>query len=251
MSVRTPNAHKSMESSRRDFQGKPTLDRFRASRGGSTTGKCTDDWIRTEECDSYRPRGPLNDDQRELAARYLPMASALAKRMNDIVPGESEELESTAYLALVEAAQMFDPSMSVNFATYARYRIYGALRDFRRRRLGGSRSSDKTCLPVFQRLGNDVERHGQVIGINPGWPVGTEIEATDAVEDWLRRLPRAHGAVCRLIYIDGKSQDEAAGIVGRSKSFVSRLHQEAIRWVIDDIRLARAARHLDVANESA
>ena len=169
------------------------------------------------------------------------MASALSRRMRGMVPGESEELESTAHLALVEAAQMFDPSMSVNFATYARYRICGALRDFRRRTLGGSRG-DKTYLPVFQRIGNDVERHGQVLGIHPERPVGTEIEATDAVEDWLRRLPRAHGAVCRLIYIDGKSQDEAARIVGRSKSSVSRLHQEAIRWLINDIRLARAAR---------
>jgi len=171
--------------------------------------------------------------------------------MCGIAPGESEELESTAHLALVEAAQAFDPSIGVNFATYARYRICGALRDFLRRKLGAGGRGDKACLPVFQRLGNDVESHGRVIGVNPDWPVGTQIEATDAVEDWLRRLPCAHAAVCRLIYIEDKSQDEAARIIGRSKSSVSRLHQEAINWLIDDIRRTSSARSMNLLSESA
>jgi RNA polymerase sigma factor (sigma-70 family) len=169
------------------------------------------------------------------------MASALAKRMDGLLPGETDELESTAYLALVEAAQMFDPSMSVNFATYARHRIRGALRDLRRLMVSAGWRGGPAHYPVFQKVGNDLEKYGQVIGINPDRPVGTEIEATDAVEDWLSRLPRAHAAACRLIYINGKSQDETAAIVGCSKSFLSRLHHEAITWLLQDLRAARTS----------
>jgi RNA polymerase sigma factor (sigma-70 family) len=161
--------------------------------------------------------------------------------MDALLPGERDELESTANLALVEAAQTFDPSVSVNFATYARCRIRGALRDFRRLMVSAGWRGDPAYYPVFQKVGNDVERYGQVIGISPDRPVGTEIEATDAVEDWLRRLPRAHAAACRLIYIDGKSQDQAAAIVGCSKSFLSRLHHDAITWLLQDLREARAS----------
>ena len=80
-----------------------------------------------------------------------------------------------------------------------------------------------------------------VLGIEPEPPVGTWIESTEAVEFWLRRLPKAHAAACRLIYIHGKSQDEAATEVGCSKSYLSRLHREAINWLIREYHQAGAA----------
>jgi hypothetical protein len=42
----------------------------------------------------------LNEDQRGLAVRYMPMAHHLAQRLCAIWPAESEELESTAYLRI-------------------------------------------------------------------------------------------------------------------------------------------------------
>jgi DNA-directed RNA polymerase specialized sigma24 family protein len=95
---------------------------------------------------------------------------------------------------------------------------------------------------VFQRVGDDVEKYGQVIGINPGRPIGTELEATEAVEDWLSRLPYAHATACRLIYIDGKSQEEAAAALGCSRSSISRLHHEAMNRLIPEVRGSCASR---------
>ena len=51
-------------------------------------------------------------------------------------PGAGEEFESAAFLALVEAAQSFDSSRNVHFATYARHRIRGALYDVYRELIG-------------------------------------------------------------------------------------------------------------------
>jgi RNA polymerase sigma factor (sigma-70 family) len=247
VSTKTIESQRRSGSSRRSLPAKTKPNPPSPNRGMWATATDGDGRLRSERCDQYRDRAPLTDEQRALATRYLPMASALAKRMDGLLPGQTDELESTAYLALVEAAQMFDPSVSVNFATYARYRICGALRDLRRLMVSAGWRGDPARLPVFQRLGTNVEKYAQVIGIHPDRPVGTAIEAAEFVEAWIRRLPRAHAAACRLIYIDGKSQDEAAAVVGCSKSYLSRLHHDAIAWLLQDHRAARACQVTDHA----
>ena len=141
-------------------------------------------------------------------------------------------------MALVEAARNFDPSRKVGFSTYARHRIRGALRDFQRLIYSGGSRAVSGEKPVFQKLRKYDEQNGRVLGIRPERPVGTWIESTEAVEVWLSRLPKAHAAACRLIYIHGKSQDEVATEVGCSKSYLSRLHREAITWLIRDYHQA-------------
>jgi len=198
-----------------------------------------------ERCNPKGDRSPLTDEQRGLAIRYLPLARALARGYRIGRVDELEELESTAYVALVEAAQSFDPGRNVNFATFARHRIRGALRDYQRLLLSESWRGDPTQRPVFKSLGKNSEQHGWVLGVEPDRPVGAQIESTEAVEEWLRRLPQAHAVACRHIYIHGKSQDEVAALVGCSKSFLSRLHREAISWLIQDYQAARAGQERD------
>jgi RNA polymerase sigma factor (sigma-70 family) len=170
---------------------------------------------------------PLTDEQRGLATRYLPLARSLARRVERSWAAEREELEAVAYLALVEAAGAFDPRWQVSFATYARLRIRGALSDFRRRErrrpTGGRRVGLRGPDP-----GSHAEEHGRVFGVNPDWPIGTEIEALEMIESWLKRLPGALAATCELIYVHGLSQGEAARYLGCSKSRVSRLHRDAL-----------------------
>jgi RNA polymerase sigma factor (sigma-70 family) len=245
VSTKAMKTHRNLGSNGRSYPAKMRPDRPTPSRGGWATTIRGDGSPKLKRCELYRDRGPLTDEQRALATRYLPMASAIAKRMDGLLPGENDELESTAYLALVEAAQTFDPSVSVHFATYARHRIHGALRDLRRLMVSGGRRGDLAPRPVFQKLAEDVEKYGQVIGINPERPVGADIEATEFVEDWLSRLPRAQATACRLIYIDGKSQEEAAEVVGCSRSNFSRLHQNAITWLFEEFRHARASQLCD------
>jgi RNA polymerase sigma factor (sigma-70 family) len=189
----------------------------------------------------HRRRVPLTEEQRELAVNYLPMARQLARRLHSTWPFHREELESTAYMALVEAAQTFDPSRGVGFGTYARHRIRGALRDLQRVICSGKSRAAGATAPVFQKLKAFDEHNGMVLGVEPDPPVGTWIESTEAVEFWLRRLPRAHAAACRLIYIHGKSQDQVAVEIGCSKSYLSRLHREAINSLIRDYHVVAAA----------
>jgi RNA polymerase sigma factor (sigma-70 family) len=147
---------------------------------------------------------------------------------------EREELKSTAYMALVEAAKSFDPNRKVSFATFARHRIRGALRDYLRFVLSDSWRGRTANRPYFRTLGTQSERFGQVLGVEPDKPVGAEIDSLDSVESWLRRLPKSHALACRLIYIGGKSQEEVAGLLGYSKSYLCRMHHEALSWLIDE-----------------
>src|SRR5207249_269255 len=90
--------------------------------------------------------------------------------------------------------------------------------------------------PVFQRLASNGDVHGWVVGKQPAQPVGTDLEAIDIVESRLRRLPRVHALACRMIYVDGKSQEEAAAVLGCSKSYFSRLYRDAVEWLSRDYR---------------
>jgi RNA polymerase sigma factor (sigma-70 family) len=178
-------------------------------------------------------RNGLNEDQRGLAARYLPMAQSLANAFEARQQIERDDLQSTAYMALVQAARTFDPYRKVNFATYARHRIRGALRDYMRYLLSEGWRGEMTRRPSFQSLFRKAEEHGRVLGITSDEPTGTQIESMDVVEAWLRRLPEPHGLACRLIYLGGKKQDEVARLLGFSSSHVSRMHAEAVSLLIE------------------
>ncbi len=95
--------------------------------GENTPCKQQDEAIddRAEATGPEKVRGPLTAAQQELAERYLPLAKSLAKPLKLAWMSEAAEFDSAACMALVEAAQSFDPSRNVKFATFARYRIRG------------------------------------------------------------------------------------------------------------------------------
>lgn len=192
-----------------------------------------------EKCNPNKARAPLTEDQRKLAVRYMPLARSLARKCEQSRTNR-EEMEAAAYMALVEAAQSFDPARNVNFAVFAQYRIKGSLRDHRRFLFHEFWNLGAMHLPSFLRLGSNDDLRGWVVGKESDAPVGRDAELLEAVESVFRRLPRAHAMACRLIYIDGKSQDEAAQALGYSKSYMSRMHRDAIEWLKRDHRSALA-----------
>jgi RNA polymerase sigma factor (sigma-70 family) len=172
------------------------------------------------------------------------MAQLLAVKMDR--PGvDREEYFSVANLALVEAAQSFDPSRNVSFASYARSGIVGALCDHRRFLLQNV-TFDKPlkCTPV-ERRDRDDARHGVMPLVHQelAQRIGIALENRDEVESFLRRLPRIHSQVCQMLYIEGRSQAEAAEALGCSKSYISRVLRDAIGW----LREERQARGEEVA----
>jgi RNA polymerase sigma factor (sigma-70 family) len=170
-----------------------------------------------------RKRPPLTKAQQELATRYLPMAKALAKPLKAAWPGEADEFDSAACLALVEAAQSFDPRRKVVFGTFARYRIWGALRDVQRALIAPGWEGDLEHAPVMLSLQEGIEEQGRVLNAEPDRPVEEVIDSLDAAERLLSKLPRKYAAACREIYVNDRTQEQAARIIGCSKSRVAYL----------------------------
>jgi RNA polymerase sigma factor (sigma-70 family) len=178
-------------------------------------------------------RVPLTAEQQELAVKYVPMAKSLSKPLKFNWPIDGEEFDSAALLALVEAAQSFDPSRNVKFATFARYRIWGALRDVQRALITAGFRNDREHAPTVSSLTLEAEELGCVLGSEADRPIGEELEAVDFVENWLRKIPSKHAAACREIYLNDRTQGEAAAKLGCSKSRLSCLHKEALELLED------------------
>ncbi|RUL87250.1 sigma-70 family RNA polymerase sigma factor [Tautonia sociabilis] len=176
-----------------------------------------------------KERTPLTEAQQRLAVQYLPMARSLARPFKEQFPDIWEEFESAACMALVEAARSFEPARAVKFSTFARQRIWGGLCDVRRERLVRTRNecrafagSDGTSAPMEEIARDDR-------------PVGADLEAVEAVESWLRKLPRQHAKACRLIYLEDKTHAEAAEILGYSPSRITYLHLESLAMLGDAV----------------
>ena len=197
-------------------------------------------------------RAPLTGEQRALAEQYLPMAKAIARPLKRAWPTDRDDFESAAQLALVEAAQSFDPSRNVKFATFARYRILGALRDVQRSLVVAGYRGDLKNAPAISSLTAEAEEFGKVFDSRPDEPVGQELETLDFMETYLRKLPPKHAAACRAIYLDDCSQSEAADRVGCSKSRLSYIHKESMEILNDALTYrAKLEAKMDTARKGA
>jgi RNA polymerase sigma factor (sigma-70 family) len=146
-------------------------------------------------------------------------------------PEWTEEFRSAAFLALVEAAQCFDLARNIDFSTYARHRIWGALRDSRRKFLNEGKRRHCSRPRDTIRLISMAEGHGRVLNATPDDPVGTDLETLDEVEDCLRQLPQGHSVAFRHLYLEGRSQEEAATLVGCSAAKICRMHSQGLSWL--------------------
>jgi RNA polymerase sigma factor (sigma-70 family) len=154
-----------------------------------------------------------------------------------------DDLDSAANLALVEAAQAFNPRRGVKFATFARYRILGALYDMQRHIIAKEYPRELPNAPrSFHFVPGDEERSMLMLTtLDP--PVGTELEAAEEVEHWLESLPPRQAMACREIYVRDRSQTQAAETVGCVKSRICSLHAEAL----DRLRHSPAVREAALA----
>jgi RNA polymerase sigma factor (sigma-70 family) len=176
---------------------------------------------------------PLSEAQQELAAKFLPLARSLARPLKEMFAIWRDEFESAACLALVEAARSFDPSRNIQFATFARFRIRGALVDVGRVMGLSGWEKEEDDAPGVVTLTPYNEEHGQVLVASNPPPVGSELDDVDAVEHLLHKLPKKHATVCRMQYLYGKTQSEIASMLGCSQTEVTRLHLKALELLSD------------------
>jgi DNA-directed RNA polymerase specialized sigma24 family protein len=85
--------------------------------------------------------------------------------------------------------------------------------------------SELTLMNLATGYGNG----GRLIGAEIDEPAGSDQKALDSLQDWIGLLPRLQAQAFRYIYLDGKTQEEAAALVGCSKWKLNRMHTEGLR----------------------
>jgi RNA polymerase sigma factor (sigma-70 family) len=170
-----------------------------------------------------RHRKPLTPEQQGLAERYVPLARSLAKPYKRHWPSEWDELDSAAMFALVEAVESFDPSRGVPFATFARIRIVGELRDVHRRATNANQG--RGVIPYVDM--REAEQIGRVL-VRPPSPPDQEREADESFDRWMRRLPKRHAEACRCVYARGLNQVETSRELQLSQTRISTILRESM-----------------------
>jgi RNA polymerase sigma factor FliA len=102
-------------------------------------------------------------DSNQLILEQLPSVRNIARRVRVKLPRhiELEELESAGAIGLMDAATRFDPSMGVQFKTYAEVRIRGAMLDSLREMDWAPRSVRKQfneMKKIYSRLEQSLGR---------------------------------------------------------------------------------------------
>src|SRR5262245_22823354 len=111
---------------------------------------------------------PLSDEQAARVERHTELVQRIARSVHRTARFvEIDELASIGYEALVGAAMRYDPSSGASFATYAHYRIRGAMIDaLRKLRPAGRRHSRalaqlEQCQALLQQAGDDQRARDQ------------------------------------------------------------------------------------------
>ncbi|MDD7928155.1 sigma-70 family RNA polymerase sigma factor [Microbacterium thalli] len=213
-------------------------------------------------------------ERNQLIEENLPLVGYLARDLHSRATHVPlEELASVGALALVTAADAFDPALGVPFGAYARRRILGAfademrsmdwasrgirkrikettaIRDTLTARLGRSATADEIAetmgLPrtaVVEAL-DDAARtvtsldDASVLEMPSAMTLPDEAavlrERRDVLERAVAALPPRMRAIVQAVYIDERPVKEIAAELGVSHSAVSQQRAEAIRLLRD------------------
>jgi RNA polymerase sigma factor for flagellar operon FliA len=172
----------------------------------------------------------LTPHRDHLVARHLALARRAAGRIYPRVRGlvGFDELCALANAGLAEAAERYDPARGATFATFAWYRIQGAIVDGLRR-ASQRRATLAAPTPRVVSLDTLRDRGFDAACDAPG--PGDDLDRarwTARLRAAIAQLPDRPRALVTRHYFEGKSLLEAGAELGVSKSWASRLHAQAV-----------------------
>lgn len=163
------------------------------------------------------------------------LAHRLCARLPSCV--DVEELESDAYLGLIQAAKAFDPSHGTLFRTYAARRITGAMLDGLREREASRLVTRPRIHSLDAIVAAEDGREVTFADLLPddAPPVGLELEMRDEAKFVLSHLPRESRQQLIDRYFHGMEQRQIAAKAGISASGVSQRFKQ-IRLQVQEVR---------------
>ena len=175
-SFRSQRPYRNSSARRHESRGKP-LQLWRNSATAS-------EGVRTPGENAFPVVSELDSAARDcLLMEHLPQVRCIARRIHDRLPPhvQLEDLVHAGVLGLIEALRKYDPTKHVEFKSYARFRIQGAILDSLR---------DLDWAPrALRKRGRDLERAHEKLRVRLGRPpTDPEVAAELGVD--LRKLQR-------------------------------------------------------------
>ncbi|MDE3202797.1 MAG: SigB/SigF/SigG family RNA polymerase sigma factor [Acidobacteriota bacterium] len=163
----------------------------------------------------------------QLVGAHMGLAAYLARRFAN--RGQPlEDLTQVAALGLLKAVERFDPSLNIEFSTYATTTIVGELKRYLRDK-GWAVRAPRRMQELYLSLSRVVDALGQELGRSPTIAeLAAEIEASE--EDVLEALEA--GQAYRFASLDaprGDGEGDSVGeSMGREDEELARAEQRAI-----------------------
>ena len=155
----------------------------------------------------------LTEDQRSLAAAYVPFAMKLAAPWQQRFRPLADDLGGVAMLGLCQAAATFDPAYGVKFPTHAATRVNGAIFDELRRQAPAGFRAHPDDAP---QIGSLTHHHAEML-LDTAPPVELVAERLDEAAVILARLPVTDRRAVVLLFVEGVSRAVAARILRVSR----------------------------------
>jgi RNA polymerase sigma factor for flagellar operon FliA len=148
-------------------------------------------------------------EKEDLIRSYLPLVKKVVHRLSGRLPKDVDikEMINSGIIGLVDALEKYDPKHETNFATYAQFRIRGAILD-------SFRSQD--WLPRSLRFkSHQIEQAYQRKEQKLGRPATDEEVAADLniTIDELQKLLSEVGSIVMLSFEDGEERFQAEEIL--------------------------------------
>lgn len=158
----------------------------------------------------------------ELIINYMPLANKLAWKKWKKTPKyvDIEELQSAAYMGLIDAAKKFQEERKVSFGAYARTRIQGAICDYLRELSWGRK---KTSLVSVSLDAPVDDSKGQSFADFIEEKQRKESETAEFFEEVTKSLPAIGSQILLLYYVNQLSLKEISNVIGVGESRVSQV----------------------------
>lgn len=161
----------------------------------------------------------MTTEQQLLVEQYVPLANKLAFQKKRVLPNhvDVEELQSAAYMGLVEAASRYDSSLGVAFSTYAYPRIFGAIHDYLRQQGWGRRGEETSLQSLDVSIGDDLVLRDTIEARSDRNDNEFIEHVTSVIED------EDAGQILRYYFVDDCSMKEVGEKFGVSESRISQI----------------------------
>lgn len=164
------------------------------------------------------------NDYQSLINTHMSLANRIAGKEKKKLPPKVtyDEVQSAAYLGLVQAAKKYDPENDASFETFASFRIIGAIKDYLREIGWGPRNERRSIASLDATTPDGI-------CLADTLEARAETEEGDIFEKCSTCLSPLARQALKLYYLDGLKMKEVAHRLSLTESRISQIVSESKR----------------------